>query len=166
MIKSETGREIESYSEGLVKLMEKDIREEMLKLDHQICFPLYAAARKVTGSYAPFLKPLGLTYTQYLVMLVLWETDEVMVGELTKRLLLDTGTVTPLLKKMEEHGLLVRRRCPDDERCVRVSLTEQGKALKEKALDIPVQMASCVSLSQEEALQLYQTLYKILGIDK
>lgn len=149
-----------------MKDMEKDNREEMLKLDHQICFPLYAAARKVTGSYAPFLKPLGLTYTQYLVMLVLWETDDVMVGDLTKRLLLDTGTVTPLLKKMEEHGLLIRRRCPDDERCVRVSLTEKGKDLKDKALDIPKQMSSCVSLSQEEAWQLYQLLYKIIGIEK
>ena len=145
--------------------MEKDIRDEALKLDNQLCFPLYAAARKITGAYAPILKPLGLTYTQYLVMLVLWEKDQMNVGDLGKKLYLDTGTLTPLLKKMEEHGLILRRRCPDDERCVRVSLTQKGLDLKEKAREIPAQVSSCITLGAEEALQLYRTLYKLLGAD-
>lgn len=143
--------------------MGKDIRDEALKLENQLCFPLYAAARKITGSYAPLLKPLGLTYTQYLVMLVLWEEDNVMVGDLGRKLYLDTGTLTPLLKKMEEHGLILRRRCPDDERCVRVSLTQKGQDLKEQAREIPQKISSCVTLEQDEALQLYHTLYKLLG---
>ena len=145
--------------------MEKDSRDEALKLKNQLCFPLYAAARKITGSYAPFLKPLGLTYTQYLVMMVLWEEQQVMVGDLGRKLFLDTGTLTPLLKKMEEHGLITRRRCPEDERCVQISLTEDGQKLKEKARDIPQQVGSCVKLDPEEAMQLYRTLYKILGTD-
>ena len=145
--------------------MEKDFRDEALKLENQLCFPLYAAARKITGSYAPILKPLGLTYTQYLVMLVLWEERMMNVGDLGKKLYLDTGTLTPLLKKMEEHGLLLRRRCPDDERCVRVSLTQKGLDLKEKAREIPMQVSSCITLEAEEALQLYRTLYKLLGAD-
>ena len=145
--------------------MEKDFRDEALKLENQLCFPLYAAARKITGSYAPILKPLGLTYTQYLVMLVLWEEGMMNVGDLRKKLYLDTGTLTPLLKKMEEHGLLLRRRCPDDERCVRVSLTQKGLDLKEKAREIPMQVSSCITLEAEEALQLYRTLYKLLGAD-
>lgn len=143
--------------------MGKDIRDEALKLENQLCFPLYAAARRITGSYAPLLKPLGLTYTQYLVMLVLWEEDNVMVGDLGRKLYLDTGTLTPLLKKMEEHGLILRRRCPDDERCVRVSLTQKGQDLKEQAREIPQKISSCVTLEQDEALQLYHTLYKLLG---
>lgn len=143
--------------------MEKDIRDEALKLDNQLCFPLYAAARKITSSYAPVLKPLGLTYTQYLVMLVLWENDNVMVGDLGKKLYLDTGTLTPLLKKLEEHGLITRRRCPDDERCVRVSLTKKGRDLKVQAREIPQKISSCITLEPEEALQLYRTLYKMLG---
>ena len=145
--------------------MEKDFRDEALKLENQLCFPLYAAARKITGSYAPILKPLGLTYTQYLVMLVLWEEGMMNVGDLGEKLYLDTGTLTPLLKKMEEHGLLLRRRCPDDERCVRVSLTQKGLDLKEKAREIPMQVSSCITLEAEEALQLYRTLYKLLGAD-
>ena len=145
--------------------MEKDFRDEALKLENQLCFPLYAAARKITGSYAPILKPLGLTYTQYLVMLVLWEEGMMNVGDLGKKLYLDTGTLTPLLKKMEEHGLLLRRRCPDDERCVRVSLTQKGLDLKEKAREIPMQVSSCITLEAEEALQLYRMLYKLLGAD-
>lgn len=142
--------------------MEKDMRDEALKLENQLCFPLYAAARKITGSYTPFLKPLGLTYTQYLVMLVLWEENHIMVGDLGRRLYLDTGTLTPLLKKMEEHGLLIRRRCPDDERCVRVSLTQQGQDLKGQAREIPQRIGGCICLEAEEAQLLYKILYKLL----
>ena len=96
-----------------------------LMLDSQLCFPLYACARKVTGAYGPLLKPLGLTYTQYLVLLALWESGEVKVGELCSRLYLDCGTMTPMLKKMEESGLLTRCRCKNDERCVSICLTEK-----------------------------------------
>ena len=121
-----------------------------LMLDSQLCFPLYACARKVTGAYGPLLKPLGLTYTQYLVLLALWESGEVKVGELCSRLYLDCGTMTPMLKKMEESGLLTRCRCKNDERCVSICLTEKGWALREQVKDIPAQVGACITLPQEE----------------
>ncbi len=135
-----------------------------LLLKNQLCFPLYAAARQVTGLYAPLLKPLGLTYTQYLVFLVLWEEDGLKVGDLGGRLLLDSGTLTPLLKKLEEKGLLTRRRCEEDERVVRVFLTEEGRALRAKALTIPASVGSCVSLSEADARDLYRILYTLLKV--
>lgn len=133
-----------------------------LKLEHQMCFPLYAAARKVTGLYTPVLAELDLTYTQYIVMLVLWEKDEVSVKEIGERLFLDSGTLTPLLKNLEKKGLLTRNRSKEDERVTIAKLTEEGKALREKALKVPEQVVSCVKLEPEEALQLYTLLYKIL----
>ena len=135
---------------------------EALKLKNQICFPLYAAARRVTSVYTPYLKPLGLTYTQYIVFLVLWEEDHLPVSEIGERLLLDSGTLTPLLKKMEAQGFLTRTRSKQDERSVLVDLTEKGRALKEKALQIPLQMSQCVRLSAEEGKTLYRLLYKLL----
>ncbi len=135
-----------------------------LLLKNQLCFPLYAAARQVTGLYAPLLKPLGLTYTQYLVFLVLWEEDGLKVGDLGGRLLLDSGTLTPLLKKLEEKGLLTRRRCEEDERVVRVFLTDEGRALRAKALTIPASVGSCVSLSEADARDLYRILYTLLKV--
>ena len=107
--------------------------EESMKLDSQLCFPLYAAARKITGLYTPYLKPLGITYTQYIMFLVLWEKDGITVGELCKRLRLDTGTVTPMLKNTEKQGLIRRTRSEDDERVVVISLTEDGKDLYKKS---------------------------------
>ena len=133
-----------------------------LQLDGQICFPLYACARKVIGAYGPLLKPLGLTYTQYLVMLELWEKEKEKVGDLCRRLYLDCGTVTPMLKKMEESGWLTRCRCKVDERVVYVALTEKGRALREEAKDIPAQVAQCVSLPQEDAFELYTLLHRLL----
>lgn len=133
-----------------------------LKLENQMCFPLYAAARKVTGLYTPILAELDLTYTQYIVMLVLWEKDEVSVKEIGERLFLDSGTLTPLLKNLEKKGLLTRNRSKEDERVTIAKLTEEGKALREKALKVPEQVVSCVKLEPEEALQLYTLLYKIL----
>ena len=133
-----------------------------LKLEHQMCFPLYAAARKVTGLYTPILAELDLTYTQYIVMLVLWEKDEVSVKEIGERLFLDSGTLTPLLKNLEKKGLLTRNRSKEDERVTIAKLTEEGKALREKALKVPEQVVSCVKLEPEEAIQLYTLLYKIL----
>ena len=136
---------------------------EALKLDRQLCFPLYAAARKVTGLYTPFLKPLGLTYTQYLVFLVLWEKDGIPVSEICGRLMLDNGTVTPLLKKLEAEGWLSRTRSAEDERCVVVSLTEKGRALKAEAAGIPEKVGRCVELEADEAEEFYRLLYRILG---
>ena len=136
--------------------------EDALKLDRQLCFPLYAAARKVTGLYTPFLKPLGLTYTQYLVFMVLWEKDGVPVSEICSRLYLDNGTVTPLLKKLEAEGFVKRMRSTLDERTVEVTLTEKGRALKQKAAEIPAQAGACMDLSPEDAAQLYRILYGIL----
>ena len=133
-----------------------------LKLDSQLCFPLYACARKVTNAYNPLLKPLGLTYTQYLVMLELWEKGEEKVGDLCHRLYLDCGTITPMLKKMEESGWLTRCRCKVDERCVYVALTEKGRALREEVKDIPAKVGECISLPQEDAYQLYRLLHKLL----
>ena len=140
---------------------EYDYRE-LMKLSNQLCFPLYAAARKVTGLYTPFLHELHLTYTQYLVMLVLWEQDEIPVSEICKKLYLDNGTVSPLLKKLEQEGLLYRSRASEDERVVRVSLTEDGRTLQGKAKEVPAQVGKCIQLAPGKALALYQLLYEIL----
>ncbi len=136
---------------------------EALKLKNQLCFPLYAAARLVTGVYTPYLKPLGLTYTQYIVFMVLWEQDGLQVSEIGEKLLLDSGTLTPLLKKMEVQGYLTRTRSKLDERSVIVTLTEKGRLLKEQVGEIPMKAAQCVRLSPEEGKVLYDLLYKLLA---
>ena len=137
--------------------------KERMKLDHQLCFPLYAAARSVTGLYTPWLKALGLTYTQYLVFLVLWEKDEIPVGEICERLMLDNGTVSPLLKKMEQAGHIKRSRSAEDDRVVVITLTEQGRKLQSEAKDIPEKVGACVDLPPEDAQKLYELLYELLG---
>ena len=109
---------------------------EAMKLANQLCFPLYAAARNVTGLYTPWLKPLGLTYTQYIVFLVLWEKDGITVNEICGKLMLDNGTVSPLLKKMEQAGYIERKRSSEDERVVHVTLTQSGRELQEEAKDV------------------------------
>ena len=116
----------------------------------------------MTGLYQLFLEPLGLTYTQYVVMMALWEEDGLSVKALGERLYLDSGTLTPLLKKLEQRGLITRTRSREDERIVLLRLTEQGRALKEQALEIPRRVSECVPLPPEEALTLYRLLYKIL----
>ena len=141
--------------------MEKDYKEAM-KLQNQLCFPLYAAARSVTSLYTPHLKPLGLTYTQYIVFLVLWERDGISVGELCKRLMLDSGTLSPLLKKMRDAGTIEKRQSKEDERSFLIFLTDEGKALQERAKDIPAKVGSCIKLSPEKAGQLYSLLYELL----
>ena len=141
--------------------MDYDYREAM-KLDNQLCFPLYAASRVVTGSYTPYLKELNLTYTRYIVMLVLWEQDGITVGDLCRRLMLDSGTLSPLIKKMSSLGYLVKQHSTEDERVVLIYLTEEGKALQEKAKDIPQQVGKCVKLEPEKAKQLYSLLYELL----
>ena len=145
--------------------MEYDYHEAM-KLTNQLCFPLYAAARNVTGLYTPWLKPLGLTYTQYIVFLVLWEKDGLTVGELCDRLMLDNGTLSPLLKKLQQAGYVERRRSEEDDRVVVVTLTEAGQALQEKAKDVPLNVASCIDLPPEKAQTLYTLLYELLDNQK
>ena len=145
--------------------MQYDYREAM-KLANQLCFPLYAAARNVTGLYAHLLKPLGLTYTQYIVFLVLWEKDGLSVTEIGEKLMLDNGTLSPLLKKMEQAGYVQRRRSRGDDRVVEITLTEEGRAMQEKARDIPARVAGCVDLSPEKAQMLYMLLYELLGKQK
>ncbi len=135
---------------------------DVLKLENQLCFPLYACARGLIKQYKPFLDEVGLTYTQYIVMMVLWEKKSVTVKSLGKSLYLDSGTLTPLLKKMESMGLLSRARSKEDERVLIVTLTQKGEQLKEEAVKIPLQMAQCVRLDEQEAKVLYRLLYKLL----
>ncbi len=138
---------------------------ECLKLDNQLCFPLYAASREVVKRYSPYLEKLDLTYTQYITMMVLWEHGSITVKDAGQLLYLDSGTLTPLFKKLEEKGLVVRARSKTDERNLIVSLTEKGEALKDKAVDVPTQMASCLNLDQDEVTQLYTLLHKLLGTE-
>ena len=140
--------------------------QEAMKLINQLCFPLYAAARHVTGLYTPVLKPLGLTYTQYIVFLVLWEKDGQPVGEIGEKLLLDNGTLSPLLKKLEQAGYIRRERSREDERVVVITLTEAGRALQEKAKDVPAKVAGCIDLPPEKAQALYGLLYELLENQK
>ena len=140
-----------------------DSRYDMLKLENQLCFPLYACAREVIRQYKPFLDELDLTYTQYIAMMVLWEERCVSVKELGDRLFLDSGTLTPLLKKLEARGLITRARSAGDERKLNIELTPAGEALRERALDIPAKMASCAKLDAADAAELYRILYKMLG---
>ena len=145
--------------------MEYDYHEAM-KLGNQLCFPLYAASRNVISLYTPHLKPLGLTYTQYIVFLALWERDGLTVGELCETLMLDNGTISPLLKKMQEAGYIRRTRSETDDRVVVVTLTEAGRAMQEKAKDVPAQVAACMDLSSEKAQTLYTLLYELLNNQK
>ncbi|GAB1354209.1 MarR family winged helix-turn-helix transcriptional regulator [Erysipelotrichia bacterium] len=144
--------------------MKKPAKDEFaaLRLDNQLCFPLYAASRLVIKLYKPFLDRHGLTYTQYIAMMALWENDDVAVSELGDRLFLDSGTLTPLLKKLETLGFIRRDRDAADERTVRIQLTSQGKKLQKAVLDVPRQMASCVHLRREEACNLHALLHNLI----
>ncbi|MBQ3843186.1 MAG: MarR family transcriptional regulator [Ruminiclostridium sp.] len=141
--------------------MEKNY--DMLKLENQLCFPLYACSREIVKKYNPHLDNIGLTYTQYIVMMVMWDKKRVSVKELGEKLYLDSGTLTPVLKSLESKGLVSRRRSAEDERVLIAEITESGEALKEQAADIPPKIACCVSLSPDEAKELHRLLYKILG---
>ena len=133
-----------------------------LKLENQICFPLYAASRLVIKQYRPLLDELGITYTQYITMRVLWEYKKLNVKELGEKLLLDSGTLTPMLKSLEQKGYVLRSRSKADERVLLVEITEKGQALKQKAKDIPKMVSGCVKLENEEAFLLYKLLYKLI----
>lgn len=135
---------------------------EQLKLKNQICFPLYALSREVVKKYYPFLEELDLTYTKYLVLMVLWEKKEISVKELSKLLYLDSGTLTPMLKDMEKKELIKRYRSSIDERIVDVKILDKGINLEEKCKDIPFKVGGCLNLSKEELQTLYILLYKAL----
>ena len=136
---------------------------DALKLENQLCFPLYAASREVIKRYTPFLKELDLTYTQYIVMMVLWQEDEISVKELGCRLFLDSGTLTPVLKSLEGKGCVTRRRSAEDERVVLIAASEAGAELKKRAASVPGSISGCVRLEPREAKTLYELLYKLLG---
>ncbi len=137
---------------------------EQLKLEKQLCFPLYAAAKEVVRKYKPYLDELDLTYTQYITMMVLWENESMNVKELGSKLYLDSGTLTPLLKKLEAKGYITRCRCKEDERNLIIQITEKGDALKEKAANIPTDMKEkWVNISDEEIKTMYHALYKLLS---
>ena len=135
---------------------------EGLQLDNQLCFPLYAASKEVIKKYRPFLDKIGLTYTQYITMMVMWEQEKMNVKDLGAELFLDSGTLTPVLKELESKGYLKRERSSVDERVLLVSLTLEGEKLKDRAVSIPKSVASLLKLDQKEALELYRILYKIL----
>ncbi|MCR5452298.1 MAG: MarR family transcriptional regulator [Lachnospiraceae bacterium] len=136
---------------------------EQLLLKNQLCFPLYACGRKIVGRYTPYLSPLGLTYTQYVVLMVLWENETMNVGRLGSILHLDAGTLTPLLKRLEKAGYVTRERSKEDERVRIIRITPEGDALKEKCKDIPMKMAAeGTSLSEKDAKELYRLLYLFL----
>lgn len=139
---------------------------DALKIENQICFPLYACSREIIKQYKPYLDEIDLTYTQYIVMMVLWEKKTLNVKELGECLFLDSGTLTPLLKKMEAKGLLNRKRSTQDERNLIVTITDAGEKLKKKAVTVPENMMKCSNLEPEEAATLYQLLYKMLGQQK
>lgn len=136
---------------------------DSLKLSRQLCFPLYACSKEIIRKYKPFLDPLGITYTQYITLMVLWEEDNLTVKSLGQKLYLDSGTLTPLLKKMEAQSLVTRERSPSDERNVYIRLTEKGRALREEALAVPQQMGGCLTITNEEAEQLHRLLDRVLN---
>lgn len=135
---------------------------ERLKLENQLCFPLYACAKEVVRKYKPHLDEIGLTYTQFITMLVLWERKSINVKQLGEHLYLDSGTLTPLLKKLEGQGLVIRKRMVEDERNLIVQLTTKGEELKDKAAGIPDKVGKCIGLTTNECKVLYGLLYKIL----
>ena len=136
---------------------------EALRLRNQRCFPLYAASREIINKYRPHLDALPLTYTQYIAMMVFWEDKRISAKELGKKLFLDSGTLTPVLKSLESKGFVHRFRSEKDERVLMVEITDAGMALQEKAAGVPMSVAGCVRLDSDEALQLYRLLYKVLG---
>ena len=136
---------------------------DALRLENQLCFPLYACSREIIKLYKPHLDGLGLTYTQYITMMVLWEKGEATAKELGERLYLDSGTLTPLLKKLEARGLITRARSKTDERNLMITVTPEGEALKRQAVSIPSKMAQCSRLDENEAAELYRLLNKLLG---
>lgn len=140
----------------------KDQELDMLKLENQLCFPLYACSKEIIRRYTPYLEPLDLTYTQYITLMVLWEKETLSVKALGQMLYLDSGTMTPVLKKLESKGFILRSRSCEDERNVIITLTGEGRALKDKAKDVPMKLGACVRLEPEESILLHTLLHKVL----
>ena len=140
-----------------------DGKYDVLKLENQLCFPLYACSKELVRKYKPFLDEIDLTYTQYIAMMVMWEHKKINVTEMGRLLYLDSGTLTPVLKKLEQKGLITRSRCACDERCLDVSITEKGEELKDKAVEIPPKIALCTGLTPDEARTMYALLRKMIG---
>ena len=143
--------------------MKNSNKYDSLKLSNQVCFPLYACSKELVSQYTPYLKKLGLTYTQYIVMMVMWEDVSVSSRDLAAKVHLDYGTLTPVLKKLESIGYITRKRDPEDERLLILELTDKGEAIKDEALKIPPCIASCVGLNEEEFKMLYILTYKALN---
>ncbi len=143
-----------------------DNKFDALKLSNQLCFPLYVCSKEIVKRYKPFLDEIGLTYTQYITMMAMWEHEELSVKELGELLFLDSGTLTPVLKTLEKKGFLSRKRSSEDERILIVTLTKSGAELKEQAVEVPFKMQGCVSMKPEEAAELYRILHSIMdGFD-
>ena len=136
---------------------------DAIKLKNQLCFPLYACSKEIVKAYKPYLDELDLTYTQYITMMVMWEHKELKVKEVGQYLYLDSSTLTPLLKRLEEKGYVKRRRSSEDERDLIVTITESGELLKEKAVTIPERLGACVDLEAQKAQTLYALLYEVIG---
>ena len=143
--------------------MKNSKKYDSLKLSNQVCFPLYACSKELVSQYTPYLKKLGLTYTQYIVMMVMWESVSISSRDLAAKVHLDYGTLTPVLKKLESTGYITRKRDPEDERLLILELTDKGEAIKDEALKIPTCIASCVGLNEEEFKMLYILTYKALN---
>ena len=142
--------------------MSDERRYDALKLESQLCFPLYAASREVVKRYRPHLEPLGLTYTQYIAMMVFWARKQCSVKELGEKLHLDSGTLTPVLKSLEAKGFVRRYRSAEDERVLLVEVTEEGLRLRDRALDVPRKVGACVRLAPDDAARLHELLYRLL----
>lgn len=143
--------------------MNEDKKYDALRIENQLCFPLYACSKEIVRKYKPYLDELDLTYTQYITMMVLWECKEMNVKSLGEYLYLDSGTLTPVLKKLESKGYVTRKRSTEDERNLNVIITDTGEELREKAITIPERIGHCINLDHEEAMTLYRILYKILN---
>lgn len=135
---------------------------EILKLDRQLCFPLYAVSKEIIRKYKPFLDEVDLTYTQYIAMMVLWEEREILVKDMGEKLFLDSGTLTPVLNGLEKKGYASRRRSETDKRDVYAVITEKGLSLRDKACEIPEKLGGCISLEPEKAMLLYQILHEMM----
>ena len=135
---------------------------DSLKLENQLCFPLYVCAKEVVRRYKPALDPIGLTYTQFITMMALWEHRQVNVKKLGDLLYLDSGTLTPVLKKLEQKGYVQRKRSPEDERNLLITITEKGEQLRQEALKAPDSMSKCIHLTDEESAELYRLLHKMM----
>ena len=135
---------------------------ESLLLRNQLCYPVYLCAKEITRKYAPVLKEIDLTYTQYIVMMYFWEKRESNVSEISRTLVIDSSTLTPLLRKLEHEGYIERKRSTEDERNLVVKVTEKGLNLREKAVKVPEKIGKCMNLTAEEAKTLYNLMYKVL----